>query len=140
MYRGQDYERIGAFTQRLQSEYVSAHILMRNTPPDDSIIAADGQCEFVFIYMWISYHLFEDFFLSFWFVVFVLESAKKSYFWSYVLIIHLQKRLIKLNSCMFCFVHLDIFNLLKLIPKINGYIIFTGFEPLLIFFNLKKGG
>ncbi|CAH0728920.1 unnamed protein product, partial [Brenthis ino] len=43
VYRGQDYERIGAFTQRLQSEYVSAHILMRNTPPDDSIIAADGQ-------------------------------------------------------------------------------------------------
>ncbi|CAH2992326.1 unnamed protein product [Chilo suppressalis] len=43
VYRGHDYERIGAFTQRLQSEYVSAHILMRNTPPDDSIIAADGQ-------------------------------------------------------------------------------------------------
>ncbi|XP_045764992.1 dedicator of cytokinesis protein 3 isoform X2 [Maniola jurtina] len=43
VYRGQDYERIGAFTQRLQAEYVSAHILMRNTPPDDSIIAADGQ-------------------------------------------------------------------------------------------------
>ncbi|KPJ09807.1 Dedicator of cytokinesis protein 4 [Papilio machaon] len=43
VYRGQDYERIGAFTQRLQAEYVAAHILMRNTPPDDSIIAADGQ-------------------------------------------------------------------------------------------------
>ncbi|XP_072940797.1 dedicator of cytokinesis protein 3 [Epargyreus clarus] len=43
VYRGQEYERIGAFTQRLQAEYVSAHILMRNTPPDDSIIAADGQ-------------------------------------------------------------------------------------------------
>ena len=46
MYRGHDYERIGAFTQRLQAEYVAAHILMRNTPPDDSIIANDGQCEF----------------------------------------------------------------------------------------------
>ncbi|XP_026740010.1 dedicator of cytokinesis protein 3 isoform X2 [Trichoplusia ni] len=43
VYRGQDYERIGAFTQRLQAEYVAAHILMRNTPPDDSIIANDGQ-------------------------------------------------------------------------------------------------
>ncbi|XP_047526510.1 dedicator of cytokinesis protein 3 [Vanessa atalanta] len=43
VYRGLDYERIGAFTQRLQSEYVSAHILMRNTPPDDSVIASDGQ-------------------------------------------------------------------------------------------------
>ncbi|KAM3961593.1 LOW QUALITY PROTEIN: dedicator of cytokinesis protein 3-like [Aphomia sociella] len=43
VYRGYDYERIGAFTQRLQSEYVAAHILMRNTPPDDSIVAADGQ-------------------------------------------------------------------------------------------------
>ncbi|XP_060800928.1 dedicator of cytokinesis protein 4 [Amyelois transitella] len=43
VYRGQDYERIGAFTQRLQSEYMAAHILMRNTPPDDSIIASEGQ-------------------------------------------------------------------------------------------------
>ncbi|CAH2075479.1 unnamed protein product, partial [Iphiclides podalirius] len=43
VYRGLDYERIGAFTQRLQAEYVAAHILMRNTPPDDSIIAAEGQ-------------------------------------------------------------------------------------------------
>ncbi|XP_037298897.1 dedicator of cytokinesis protein 3 isoform X2 [Manduca sexta] len=43
IYRGLEYERIGAFTQRLQAEYVSAHILMRNTPPDDSIIANDGQ-------------------------------------------------------------------------------------------------
>lgn len=45
VYRGHDYERIGAFTQRLQAEYVAAHILMRNTPPDDSIIANDGQCK-----------------------------------------------------------------------------------------------
>ncbi|XP_045514580.1 dedicator of cytokinesis protein 4 [Pieris brassicae] len=43
VYRGYEYERIGAFTQRLQAEYVSAHILMRNTPPDESVIAADGQ-------------------------------------------------------------------------------------------------
>ncbi|KAJ0179753.1 hypothetical protein K1T71_004344 [Dendrolimus kikuchii] len=43
VYRGHEYERIGAFTQRLQAEYVSAHILMRNTPPDESIIGNDGQ-------------------------------------------------------------------------------------------------
>ncbi|XP_050668990.1 dedicator of cytokinesis protein 3-like [Leptidea sinapis] len=43
VYRGHEYERIGAFTQRLQAEYVSAHILMRNTPPDESVISADGQ-------------------------------------------------------------------------------------------------
>nr|XP_021207510.2 dedicator of cytokinesis protein 3 isoform X1 [Bombyx mori] len=43
VYRGHEYERIGAFTQRLQAEYVSAHILMRNTPPDESVIANDGQ-------------------------------------------------------------------------------------------------
>ncbi|KAI5645238.1 dock-like domain-containing protein [Phthorimaea operculella] len=43
VYRGHDYERIGAFTQRLQSEYCSASILMRNTPPDESIVASDGQ-------------------------------------------------------------------------------------------------
>lgn len=44
VYRGHDYERIGAFTQRLQTEYPAAHILMRNTPPDESIVGADGQC------------------------------------------------------------------------------------------------
>ncbi|KAI8429141.1 hypothetical protein MSG28_007688 [Choristoneura fumiferana] len=43
VYRGHDYERIGAFTQRLQAEYVAAHIMMRNTPPDESIIANDSQ-------------------------------------------------------------------------------------------------
>ncbi|XP_041975951.1 dedicator of cytokinesis protein 4 isoform X2 [Aricia agestis] len=43
VYRGLEYERIGAFTQRLQAEYAAAHILMRNTPPDESVVAADGQ-------------------------------------------------------------------------------------------------
>lgn len=42
-YRGLEYERIGAFTQRLQTEFPSAQILMKNTPPDDSIINSDGQ-------------------------------------------------------------------------------------------------
>ncbi|KAG7299843.1 hypothetical protein JYU34_016862 [Plutella xylostella] len=43
VYRGYDYERIGAFTQRLQTQYPSAHILMRNTPPDDTVVQADTQ-------------------------------------------------------------------------------------------------
>ncbi|KAK9889845.1 hypothetical protein WA026_007208 [Henosepilachna vigintioctopunctata] len=43
IYRGLEYERIGAFTQRLQTEFPSAQILMKNTPPDDSIVNSDGQ-------------------------------------------------------------------------------------------------
>ncbi|KAJ8941123.1 hypothetical protein NQ318_007705 [Aromia moschata] len=43
VYRGLEYERIGAFTQRLQTEFPSAQILMKNTPPDDTIINSDGQ-------------------------------------------------------------------------------------------------
>lgn len=46
IYRGLEYERIGAFTQRLQTEFPSAQILTKNTPPDDSIVNGDGQCEF----------------------------------------------------------------------------------------------
>ncbi|XP_033610429.1 dedicator of cytokinesis protein 3 isoform X2 [Cryptotermes secundus] len=43
VYRGLEYERIGAFTQRLQTEFPSAQILMKNTPPDDTIINSEGQ-------------------------------------------------------------------------------------------------
>ncbi|KAG8233145.1 hypothetical protein J437_LFUL010375, partial [Ladona fulva] len=43
VYRGLEYERIGAFTQRLQTEFPSANILTKNTPPDDSITNSDGQ-------------------------------------------------------------------------------------------------
>uniref|UniRef100_A0A6P7GBE9 Dedicator of cytokinesis protein 3 n=1 Tax=Diabrotica virgifera virgifera TaxID=50390 RepID=A0A6P7GBE9_DIAVI len=43
VYRGLEYERIGAFTQRLQTEFPSAQILMKNTPPDDAIINSDAQ-------------------------------------------------------------------------------------------------
>ncbi|XP_015839076.1 dedicator of cytokinesis protein 3 isoform X1 [Tribolium castaneum] len=43
VYRGLEYERIGAFTQRLQTEFPSAQILMKNTPPDDSIVNSEGQ-------------------------------------------------------------------------------------------------
>lgn len=43
VYRGLEYERIGAFTQRLQTEFPAAQILMKNTPPDDAIINSDTQ-------------------------------------------------------------------------------------------------
>lgn len=43
VYRGLEYERIGAFTQRLQTEFPSAQVLMKNTPPDDSIMKSEGQ-------------------------------------------------------------------------------------------------
>ncbi|CAB0036454.1 unnamed protein product [Trichogramma brassicae] len=43
IYRGLEYERIGAFTQRLQTEFPSAQILTKNSPPDESIISSEGQ-------------------------------------------------------------------------------------------------
>lgn len=38
-----EYERIGAFTQRLQIEFPQAQILTKNTPPDASIFTDKGQ-------------------------------------------------------------------------------------------------
>lgn len=46
IYRGLEYERIGAFTQRLQTEFPGAQILMKNSPPDESILSSEGQCKF----------------------------------------------------------------------------------------------
>ncbi|XP_076362645.1 dedicator of cytokinesis protein 3-like isoform X4 [Tachypleus tridentatus] len=43
VYRGLEYERVGAFTQRLQTEFPQAQFLMKNTPPDESIMNSDGQ-------------------------------------------------------------------------------------------------
>ncbi|XP_033223488.1 dedicator of cytokinesis protein 3 isoform X2 [Belonocnema kinseyi] len=43
IYRGLEYERIGAFTQRLQTEFPSAQILTKNAPPDESILTSEGQ-------------------------------------------------------------------------------------------------
>ncbi|XP_012533282.2 dedicator of cytokinesis protein 3 isoform X1 [Monomorium pharaonis] len=43
IYRGLEYERIGAFTQRLQTEFPCAQILMKNSPPDESILTSEGQ-------------------------------------------------------------------------------------------------
>ncbi|XP_060650171.1 dedicator of cytokinesis protein 3 [Drosophila nasuta] len=43
VYRGLEYERIGAFTQRLQTEFPSAQILTNNSPPDAAILNAPEQ-------------------------------------------------------------------------------------------------
>lgn len=43
IYRGQEYEQIGAFTQRIQTEFPQAKMLSHNTPPDDTIRSSDGQ-------------------------------------------------------------------------------------------------
>lgn len=43
IYRGLEYERIGAFTQRLQTEFASAQLYTKNSPPDASIINSNEQ-------------------------------------------------------------------------------------------------
>lgn len=48
VYRGLEYERVDAFTQRLQTEWPSAQILTKNTPPDESIVNGEGQCIFLY--------------------------------------------------------------------------------------------
>ncbi|XP_064489712.1 dedicator of cytokinesis protein 3-like isoform X2 [Ornithodoros turicata] len=43
VYRGLEYEKIIAFTQRMQTQFPQAQILMKNVPPDESILNSDGQ-------------------------------------------------------------------------------------------------
>ncbi|XP_013109839.2 dedicator of cytokinesis protein 3 isoform X1 [Stomoxys calcitrans] len=43
VYRGLEYERISAFTQRLQTEFPAAQTLNTNSPPDNSILGASEQ-------------------------------------------------------------------------------------------------
>ncbi|XP_073817677.1 dedicator of cytokinesis spg [Musca autumnalis] len=43
VYRGLEYERISAFTQRLQTEFPAAQTLNTNSPPDNSILCAPEQ-------------------------------------------------------------------------------------------------
>ncbi|KAG1701194.1 Dedicator of cytokinesis protein 3 [Nymphon striatum] len=43
IYRGLEYERIEAFTQRLQTEFPTAQAMMKNTPPDESVMNSDSQ-------------------------------------------------------------------------------------------------
>lgn len=43
VYRGMEYERIGAFTQRLQTEFPAAQILSKNSPPEMSVLQSAEQ-------------------------------------------------------------------------------------------------
>lgn len=43
IYRGLEYERIGAFTQRLQTEFASAQLYTKNSPPDAAIMNSNEQ-------------------------------------------------------------------------------------------------
>lgn len=43
VYRGLEYERIGAFTQRLQTQFSSAQLYTKNSPPDISIMNSNEQ-------------------------------------------------------------------------------------------------
>lgn len=43
IYRGMEYERIGAFTQRLQTEFPAAQILSKNSPPEASVLQSPEQ-------------------------------------------------------------------------------------------------
>ena len=43
MYRGLEYERIEAFTQRLQTEFPCAQVLTKNSPPSHTILESEGQ-------------------------------------------------------------------------------------------------
>lgn len=43
VYRGLEYEKIGAFTSRLQAEFPASILLTKSGPPDESIIMSSGQ-------------------------------------------------------------------------------------------------
>ncbi|XP_050437512.1 dedicator of cytokinesis protein 3 isoform X2 [Adelges cooleyi] len=43
VYRGLEYEHMETFTQRLQTEFPTAQLLTRNTPPSQTILQSDGQ-------------------------------------------------------------------------------------------------
>ncbi|KAL1116518.1 hypothetical protein AAG570_004990 [Ranatra chinensis] len=43
IYRGLEYERIEAFTQRIQTEFPSAQIYAKNTPPSHALMQSDTQ-------------------------------------------------------------------------------------------------
>lgn len=44
IYRGLEYERLEAFTQRLQTEFPTAQLLTKNSPPSQTILQSDDQC------------------------------------------------------------------------------------------------
>ncbi len=43
VYRGLEYEKMSAFTQRLQTEFPSANILTKNTPPGEAVLTSENQ-------------------------------------------------------------------------------------------------
>jgi len=45
IYRGLEYERMEAFTQRLQTEFPTAQLLTKNSPPSQTILQSDAQCK-----------------------------------------------------------------------------------------------
>lgn len=38
IYRGQEYERLAAFMQRITAEWPNAQLLQKNSPPDQSVL------------------------------------------------------------------------------------------------------
>ena len=51
VYRGLEFETLAGFTTRIRSEFPSAEILYKNTPPDQTIVQGIGQRIFFFIYV-----------------------------------------------------------------------------------------
>ena len=49
IYRGLEYERLATFIQRVLTEWPAATML-KNIPPDDSIVNSDGQCKSLICY------------------------------------------------------------------------------------------
>ncbi|KAI1296790.1 Dedicator of cytokinesis protein 4 [Halotydeus destructor] len=45
IYRGLEYEKIGAFTSRLQNEFPQATIMTKSSPPDEAILSSP--CQFI---------------------------------------------------------------------------------------------
>ncbi|CAG2105189.1 unnamed protein product, partial [Medioppia subpectinata] len=45
IFRGLELEKIGAFTQRIQSEFPSAQLMTKNVPPDESI--TESHCQYI---------------------------------------------------------------------------------------------
>lgn len=43
IYRGQEYEKIGSFNQRMQSQFPDAQMMDKNTPPDSDVLESDKQ-------------------------------------------------------------------------------------------------
>jgi len=48
VYRGLEFETLAGFTIRIRSEFPSAEILYKNTPPDQTIVQGIGQRIFPF--------------------------------------------------------------------------------------------